>query len=141
MEIRAAGAPSAPSDASYLVLRVLSIVCGIVILAQGVWAGVFLQRDGARNPRWIDVHATGAHVATILTAVTLLWTLWRLRVRRDLIRGAVLLFVLTLLESYVGGLIRDDQKFALTVLHVPLAMVLVGVVVWLPITALPIQRD
>jgi hypothetical protein len=45
------------------------------------------------------------------------------------------LTVLLVLEAYIGGLIRDDGKDALTAVHVPLAMFLMGLVVWLPFRA------
>ena len=39
------------------------------------------------------------------------------------------------LEAYLGGLIRDDGKDALTAVHVPLAMAIMAVSVWLPLRA------
>ena len=38
-----------------------------------------------------------------------------------------------MLESYLGGLIVDDGKDSLTAVHVPIAMIAMGVAVWLPL--------
>lgn len=43
--------------------------------------------------------------------------------------------VVLVLESYLGGLIRSESKDALTAVHVPLAMALMGLVGWLPLRA------
>jgi heme A synthase len=55
----------------------------------------------------------------------------RLRRRRDLWLGAAMLTVLLVLEAYLGGLIHDSGKESLTAFHVPLAMAIVGMTVWL----------
>jgi heme A synthase len=43
--------------------------------------------------------------------------------------------VLLVLEAYLGGLIRDEGKDTLTAVHVPLAMLLIGLAVWLSFRA------
>ena len=63
------------------------------------------------------------------------WALFRLRHRKDLLLGAIVLVVLLVLEAYLGGLIRDDGKDSLTAVHIPLAMFLMAVSVWLPLRA------
>jgi hypothetical protein len=45
------------------------------------------------------------------------------------------LTVLLVLEAYLGGLIRDEGRDFLTAIHVPLAMLLMGLAVWLPFRA------
>jgi heme A synthase len=59
----------------------------------------------------------------------------RLRSRRDLWLGSGLLTALLVLESYIGGLIRDDGKDTLTAVHVPLAMAVLALAIWLPVRA------
>jgi hypothetical protein len=58
-----------------------------------------------------------------------------LRRRRDLVLGSIVLTVLLVLEAYIGGLIRDDGMDSLTPVHVPLALLVMGVAVWLPFRA------
>jgi heme A synthase len=105
----------------------------IAIVLQGLWAGIFLEHDGKRDAAggWIEIHARGGEVALVLTALATVVALVRVRARRDLWLGAAALTALLLLESYVGGLIRDQGKDTLTAVHVPLAMAITGVTVWL----------
>ena len=115
----------------------LTGVAALAVLLQGLWAGLFLEHDGQRDASssWIDVHALGGEVAIAFAVLAAAWALFRLRGRKDLLYGAVVLVVLLALESYLGGLIRDDGKDSITAVHVPLAMLLMAVSVWLPLRA------
>ena len=112
-------------------------VTTLLILLQGLWAGIFLQHDGQRDAAqsWIDVHARGADLSIVLAAAATAVAFWKMRQRRDLWIGTGVLTVALVLESYIGGLIVDASKDVLTAVHVPLAMVLVGLAVWLPLRA------
>jgi hypothetical protein len=57
-------------------------------------------------------------IALILVAAATLTAFLRVRMRRDLWVGG-------------GGLIRDSGKNSLTALHIPLAMAIIGLSVWL----------
>jgi hypothetical protein len=109
----------------YAVLISLDVVA---IVLQGLWAGIFLRNDGQRDAagRWIDVHATGGEVALALTVLATIVAFVRLRRRRDLWGGGLVLAGLLVVEAYLGGLIRDDGKDDLTALHIPLAMLIMG---------------
>jgi hypothetical protein len=115
----------------------LTGLAALAVLLQGLWAGIFLEHDGGRDGAsgWIDVHAHGGEVAILLALLATVWALARLRGRRDLVFGAIALTVLLVLEAYIGGLIRDDEKDSLTAVHVPLAMLLMALVVWLTFRA------
>ena len=119
------------------VYSALTGVAALAVLLQGLWAGIFLEHDGQRDSAssWIDVHALGGEVAIAFAVLAAAWALFRLRGRKDLLYGAVVLVVLLALESYLGGLIRDDGKDSITAVHVPLAMLLMAVSVWLPLRA------
>jgi hypothetical protein len=112
---------------------VLVGLSGLAILLQGLWAGIFLEHDGQRDAAssWIDVHARGGEVALVLAAAAVVVGLVLLRRRRDLWVGTAGLTVLLAVEAYLGGLIRDDSKDTLTAVHVPLAMAIMALVVWL----------
>jgi hypothetical protein len=116
---------------------VLMGVTSVVVLLQGVWAGIFLVHDGARDDaaNWIDVHARGGEVAIALAVFSLVVALVKLRSRLDLLVGSAVLAVLLMTESYLGGLIRDDSQDTLTAVHVPLAMAIMGLAVWIPLRA------
>ncbi len=120
-----------------LLFTVLIGLSSLAILLQGLWAGVFLEHDGQRDAAsgWIDVHARGADIALVLALVATIVAFVKLRPRRDLWVGSAVLTVLLALESYLGGAIRDDSKDVLTIVHVPLAMALMALAVWLPLRA------
>jgi hypothetical protein len=116
-----------------VLFTVLVGLSGLAILLQGLWAGIFLEHDGQRDAAssWIDVHARGGEVALVLAAAAVVVGLVQLRRRRDLWVGAIGLTVLLAVEAYLGGLIRDDSKDTLTAVHVPLALAIMALAVWL----------
>lgn len=99
------------------------------VLLQGLWAGLFLRRD-ADVGTWVLVHEHGAE-ATVTLAVlaTVAAAVW-LRHRRGLLVGTALLLVLLVVEYFLG-----QAGGGGIVLHVPLAMLLMGLAVWLPMAA------
>ena len=113
--------------------RILIGLTALAVLLQGLWAGIFLEHDGKRDnaTSWIDVHARGADVTVLLAIAAAVAAFVKLRERKDLWGGAAVLAVLILLESYLGGLIRDKSKDTLTAIHVPLAMAIMGLSVGL----------
>ena len=105
----------------------------LVILLQGVWAGLFIRRGESYDGTWVTVHARGAEVAVALALAAAVVAFWRLRSRRDLVVGSIALVVLLAVEAYVGGEVFDHP--GLQVLHFPLALALMGLAVWLPFRA------
>jgi heme A synthase len=103
------------------------------ILLQAVWAGMFIRVDSANDGFWVAVHARGAEVTILFALAAAVVAFWRLRSRRDLLVGSVVLTVLLVLEAYLGGLIFHHQ--GLEVVHFPLALALMGLAVWLPLRA------
>ncbi len=112
-------------------------ISAFAVLLQGLWAGIFLEHDGQRDAAesWIDVHARGAEVALFFAILATAYAIWKRRSRKDLWVGGLVFTVLLVLESYLGGLIRDDSKDTLTAVHVPLAMAVMALAVWLPLRA------
>jgi hypothetical protein len=116
--------------------RLFSVLTGLAALAillQGVWAGMFIRPGEANDGTWVTVHARGAEVALALSAAAAAVVLWRLRTRRDLVVGSIALVVLLALEAYVGGEVFDTP--GLTAFHIPLALAIMGLAVWLPLRA------
>ncbi len=116
---------------------VLVGLSALTVLLQGLWAGIFLEHDGRRDAAsgWVEVHARGGEVALVFAAAATVVAFVRLRDRRDLWIASLAFTLLLVLESYLGGLIRDAGKDVLTAVHVPLAMALMGLAVWLPMRA------
>ena len=78
---------------------------------------------------WVTVHARGAEVTIALALIAAAVAVWRLRGRRDLVLGTGALVVLLAFQAFIGGLVYDNQ--GLTALHIPLAIALVTLPVWL----------
>jgi hypothetical protein len=99
------------------------------VLLQGLWAGLFLRRD-YDGSTWYSVHQHGAEVTVVLALLaTVAAAVW-LRHRRDLLVGTGLLLVLLVVEYFLGR--AGGGSVAV---HVPLAMLLMGLAVWLPMAA------
>ena len=109
-------------------------IAALVVLLQGVWAGIFLKPGGITSPSWIDVHARGADLGILLGVLATGYALWKLRSRKDLWIGSLVFTVLMVLEAFLGGKVSEGQD-GLTVVHYPLAMALLGLAVWLPLRA------
>lgn len=122
--------PVRPTSRLYSILIGLST---LVVLLQGLWAGLFVQEGQDYKDSWVEVHSRGAEVAIALALVATVVALVKLRSRRDLVIGSVVFTVLLVLEAYLGGLIGDHAN--LTAIHFPLAMALMGLAVWLPVRA------
>ena len=133
-----AGPPATERQAPRSILfSALIGLSALAVLLQGLWAGIFLEHDGQRGAAsgWIDVHARGGEVALVMALAATIVAFVRLRSRRDLWIGSAAFTVLLVFESWLGGAIRDDGKDALTAIHVPLAMALMALAVWLPLRA------
>lgn len=130
-------AASTLSSARNTVFSALVGISAVAVLLQGLWAGVFLEHDGQRDAAgsWIDVHARGADAAIAFAVLGTAYALWKRRTRKDLWIGGLVFTALLIAESYIGGQIRDASKDTLTAIHVPLAMAIMGLAVWLPVRA------
>ena len=99
------------------------------VLLQGLWAGLFLRRD-ADGSTWFSVHQHGGEATVTLAALaTLAAVLW-LRNRTELLGGTILLLVLLVVEYFLGR--AGGGSVAV---HVPLALLIMGLAVWLPVAA------
>jgi heme A synthase len=113
-----------------------SVLVGLAsfgILLQAVWAGMFIRPGVAFDAFWVTVHARGAEVTIALALAAAVVAFWRLRSRRDLVIGSAALTVLLALEAFIGGEVYDHP--GLSVLHFPLALLLMALAVWLPVRA------
>lgn len=132
---RTSQTPARPQDGK--IFAILTGITSLVVLLQAVWAGVFLEHDGERDASsaWIEMHARGAELAIVLALATTVFAFVRMRPRKDLWLGSLALTMLLVLESYLGGLIKDAGKDTLTAVHVPLGMAIMALVVWIPLRA------
>jgi hypothetical protein len=111
----------------------------LTILVQAVLAGEFLGGEGRDG--WVSAHGVVADVSWVLALVTAV-VAWRyLRVsHRPLWLGSAGLFVLDLAQTGIGHLITDDGHDGLIVVHIPIALLLFGLTVWLSLRAAQLRR-
>jgi hypothetical protein len=124
-----------PRDPLYASLIGLT---SLVVLLQGLWAGLFIREGkdfdaSSSQSNFVEVHDWGARVAIVLAAASLVVAVWRLRGRTELLAGTGALLVLLVVEAYIGGEIGDHGSWP--TVHIPLAMGLMGLSVWLPTRA------
>jgi hypothetical protein len=103
------------------------------VLLQGLWAGLFLRRGAAGRHTWVAVHQHAGETTVLLALLAAVAAVVWLRHRRDLLIGTALLLVLLVLELVLGYAI--DGSSAAVVVHVPLALLLMALAVWLPMAA------
>ncbi len=108
-------------------------LASVLVLLQGLWAGLFVHEGQDYEEKWVEIHARGADLAILLTVVAAVVVLVKLRHRKDLLVGTIAMAVILVLEAYLGGLIGDRP--GVTAIHFPLAMALMGLAVWLPLRA------
>jgi heme A synthase len=106
---------------------------GLVILLQGVWAGMFIREGEDFREKWVTVHSIGGTVALALALVAMIVAIVQLRARREVLIGSIVFFVLMLVEGLIGGFIGDTP--AVETLHFPLALLLLGMTAWLSVRA------
>lgn len=131
-------ADEAHTNASaHKVFAALAGVSSLAVLLQGLWAGMFMSNPD-KEPEdgpWLEVHSWGGKVAILFAILAAIWAFTKLKGRKDLAFGALVLAVVLVLESYLGGLIVDDGKDVMAAVHVPLAMAAMALSVWLPLRA------
>jgi hypothetical protein len=103
------------------------------VLLQGVWAGLFLRPRAAGGQTWVAVHQHGGEVTALLALLATVAALVWLRDRVAVLAGTVAFLVLLAVELVLGYTIEDSP--GLVAVHVPLAMVIMGLAVWLPLAA------
>ena len=103
----------------------------LTILLQGLWAGLFVHEGEDYEESWVGIHARGAEIAIVLTLLATVVAFVQLRERRDLWLVSATLTVLLVAEAFLGGLIGDESRW--TIVHIPLAMALMAIAVWLPL--------
>jgi hypothetical protein len=124
-----------PSRGLELLLSALVFLAAFGVLLQGLWAGIFLEHDGSRAAarHWIEFHDRGADVSIGLGCAAFVVAAVWFRTSTDILLGLALFIVVMFAEAYVGDRIRADGRDMLTAVHVPLAMVAMGIAAWLAI--------
>ena len=105
------------------------------VLLQGLWAGLFLREGRPYVESWVSVHSAGGMIAALLALIGTIIAFVQLRARRDVLIGSVVFTVLLILEIFLGGTISDSHAVWAQAVHIPLALLLMGFAVALPLRA------
>lgn len=129
---------SAPANRSR-VPRSLAILIGLTttaIFLQALTAGLFVDQPGRDS--WVTVHGLMADATWVCALLTALVAFRRVRrVQPRLWTGSAMLFVLALAQTGIGHLITDGGMDSLIAVHVPLAIAIFGLAIWLAVAARP----
>jgi lipopolysaccharide export LptBFGC system permease protein LptF len=128
-----------PSPTTLKWFSALTGLTSLSVLAQAVIAGEFVSQK--HRTGWIDVHDVVADVVAVLALATMIFTIVALRkTSRALVIGTIVLFVLVVAQIAIGHQITDNKQDWLIAVHVPLAFIIFGIAIWLPINAVALRR-
>ncbi|WP_375493557.1 hypothetical protein [uncultured Jatrophihabitans sp.] len=116
----------------------LTGLTSVLIILQGIWAGMFIREGQDNKESWVEVHDWGARITFVIALIAAVVAVVFLRRHVALLIGSIVLLVLVFVEAYIGGLVGDNP--AAETVHFPLAMALVGLSVWLPIRSRALRR-
>ena len=117
----------------------LTGLTSLAILLQGVFAGEFIQRGP--HGSWLDAHSVNGDVATGLAVISAIYAGVLLRgAARSLLIGSTVLAVLMIVQSSIGHAITDSSDDGLIPLHVPLALLVFGLTIWLSVRARGLRK-
>ena len=131
---------TAPSQKALKGFSALVGVTSLAVFAQAIVAGEFVSQDHRKG--WIDVHSIVADVVDVLALATMIFTIVALRSgSRALLVGSIVLFALVVIQTFIGHQITDDKQDWLIGIHVPLAFIIFGIAIWLPIQSVALRRS
>ena len=114
-------------------------VTALAIFAQAIVAGEFVSQDHRKG--WISAHDVAADIVVALALATMIFTIVALRkTSRALLVATIILLVATVLQTFIGHQITDNSQDWLIGIHVPLAFIVFGIAIWLPIKAVALRR-
>jgi hypothetical protein len=127
------------SPATFKWFSALTGLTSLSILVQAAIAGEFVSQK--HRGGWIDAHDIVADVVAALALATMIFAIVRLRkTNRALMVGTIVLFVLVDIQVFIGHRITDNNQDWLIGIHVPLAFIIFGIAIWLPINSAMLRR-
>jgi ABC-type uncharacterized transport system permease subunit len=121
------------------IFAALTGLTSLAILVQAFIAGEFIEH-GAHGS-WLNAHAVVADVVVAFAIVTAIYAYLKLRTQaRPLVIGSITLAVLAAVQTAIGHAITDSNDNWLIPIHVPLALLIFGLTIWLSISARTFRR-
>lgn len=122
---------SAPTTRPHPVHSALVGLTSLGVLLQALWAGLFLRRGDQGT--WVSIHQHAGETTVLLGVLAAVAALIWMRHSRPVLIGTLVLAVLLVVELMLGY--ASDDRGGSVAVHVPLAMLLMGLAVWLPLAA------
>jgi len=123
-----------PLERSGPIFAALTGLTALAILLQAVFAGEFINR--AHRGGWLSAHDVNGDVTIALAVITAIYALVALRQSaRPLVIGAVTLAVLVGAQAAIGHAVTDGGHDWLLVIHIPLALLVFALTIWLSVHA------
>jgi glycerol-3-phosphate acyltransferase PlsY len=124
-------------------IRVFNMLAGVTTLAvflQAISAGIFMSfRGGDAGAPWVTTHDVVADVAVVLALATAVVAIVALRRSAPGLMGAsIALVVMLVLQTLIGHWIEGARW--LVAIHVPLAMLVFAVTIWLSVRGAVVRR-
>ncbi len=119
--------------------RAFSILNGLMLLSvlfQGLSAGGFLGRVGGVD--WRQLHEIFAVVAVLCSLAATIFAM--VRRRRDLAGPSAVVLVLLIIQTGLGEAISKGGQHALVIVHVPIALLIMGMGVYLSVVGRAVSR-
>lgn len=127
------------SDAPPRAFAALVGLATLGIVVQAVTAGIFVNQEGRDG--WVTVHGVVADVTWVSALAAAAYAVARMRrTHRRLTVAAAAFFVLLLAQTGIGHLITDKGMDGLIAVHVPLAVLLFGLAIWLAVASAHARR-
>jgi hypothetical protein len=124
---------TSPVPASFAGLAGLT---SLAIMFQALSAGAFESGHGG----WLNAHHAVGVVTAVFAVLTAVFGIARLRkVAPKLVRGSVALAVVAVVQVGLGHAVTHGHS-SLLILHIPLALSLFGLTVWLSISSRALRR-
>jgi len=99
------------------------------VLLQAVWAGEFIDRRGRQD--WVTVHEIGGFVVVVLALATAVAAVALRRASSAVMFGALGLLVLIVVQTGLGEAITKSDANELIAAHIPIAVLVFGLGVYL----------
>lgn len=123
---------SARRRASFTATVGFSLLNGLTLLGlflQAVWAGEFIGRRNAHG--FVSAHEMTAYAVGVLALATAIMAISKLRRNPTVVTGSIVQFVLVLALIAIGEVIKSSYSSTLVAVHVPLAVFVFGLGIYL----------
>jgi hypothetical protein len=120
-------AAQSPSPNAVKLISALVGVVALLILIQGVTAGIFVRQPGKTT--WVHAHQGLAYLAALLAAaaVVVAFTTWKGMVGAQMVqRESVALLIAIIIQIGIGAQLGTSGHSGLLAVHIPLALLIFG---------------